>query len=206
MTRVALASGNAGKLRELAALLAPLDLELVPQGELGVLTVQETGTTFLANALLKARHAAATTLLPALADDSGLEVDALGGRPGVWSARFAGADASDQDNLEHLLRELKDVPEERRRARYQCVIVLVRSAEDPAPLVAHGTWEGRIAAAPRGSGGFGYDPLFVPAGSAGDSRSAAQLTPAEKNAVSHRAQALRALLAGLQGAGVYFRP
>jgi len=203
VTRVVLASGNAGKLRELAALLAPLDLTLVPQGELGVRAVEETGATFLANALLKARHAAAATLLPALADDSGLEVDALNGRPGVWSARFAGVAASDQENLEYLLRELKDVPQEQRRARYQCVIVLVRSGEDPAPLVAHGSWEGRIAAAARGSGGFGYDPVFVPTG---DARSAAQLSPAEKNAVSHRGQALRALLAGLRAAGVYFRP
>jgi XTP/dITP diphosphohydrolase len=203
VTRVVLASGNAGKLRELAALLAPLDLTLVPQGELGVRAVEETGATFLANALLKARHAAAATLLPALADDSGLEVDALNGRPGVWSARFAGVAASDQENLEYLLRELKDVPQAQRRARYQCVIVLVRSGEDPAPLVAHGSWEGRIAAAARGSGGFGYDPVFVPTG---DARSAAQLSPAEKNAVSHRGQALRALLAGLRAAGVYFRP
>lgn len=206
MTRLVLASGNAGKLRELGALLAPLDFALVPQCELGVRAVEETGGTFLANALLKARHAAATTRLPALADDSGLEVDALSGRPGVSSARFAGVDASDQDNLDQLLRELKDVPQGRRRARYQCVIVLVRNGADPAPLVAHGTWEGRIAAAARGSGGFGYDPVFVPAGVAGDSRTAAQLTPAEKNALSHRGQALRALLAGLQAAGVYFHP
>lgn len=206
MTRVVLASGNAGKLRELAALLAPLDLALVPQGELGVSAVAETGTTFLANALLKARHAAAATHLPALADDSGLEVDALNGRPGVWSARFAGEGASDAENLEHLLSELKGVPEGGRGARYQCVIVLVRSASDPQPLVAHGTWEGHIASAPSGSGGFGYDPVFVPAGNAGDARTAAQLPPAEKNAVSHRGQALRALLAGLAAAGVYFRP
>jgi XTP/dITP diphosphohydrolase len=206
VTRVVLASGNAGKLRELAALLAPLDLALVPQGELGVSAVAETGTTFLANALLKARHAAAATGLPALADDSGLEVDALSGRPGVWSARFAGADASDEENLEYLLSELKGVPEGRRGARYQCVIVLVRSESDPQPLVAQGTWEGHIAAARSGRGGFGYDPVFVPAGNAGEARTAAQLTPAEKNAVSHRGQALRALLAGLAAAGVYFRP
>jgi len=206
VTRVVLASGNAGKLRELAALLAPLDLALVPQGELGVSAVAETGTTFLANALLKARHAAAATGLPALADDSGLEVDALSGRPGVWSARFAGADASDEENLEYLLSELKGVPEGRRGARYQCVIVLVRSESDPQPLLAQGTWEGHIASAPSGRGGFGYDPVFVPAGNAGEARTAAQLTPAEKNAVSHRGQALRALLAGLAAAGVYFRP
>jgi len=205
VTRVVLASGNAGKLREFAALLAPLDVTLVPQGELGVPTAEETGTTFLANALLKARHAAAATRLAALADDSGLEVDALGGRPGVWSARFAGAAASDQDNLEQLLRELKQVPEGQRGARYRCVIVLVRSGEDPQPLVAHGTWEGRITTSARGSGGFGYDPVFVPAGVAGNARTAAQLSAAEKNAVSHRGQALRALLAALTPAGVYFR-
>jgi XTP/dITP diphosphohydrolase len=204
VTRVVLASGNAGKLRELAALLAPLDLTLVPQGELGVAAVAETGSSFLANALMKARHACAATALPALADDSGLEVDALGGRPGVWSARFAGAAASDADNLRLLLSELERVPEGQRRARYQCVIVLVRSAEDAAPLVARGTSEGRIAVSARGSGGFGYDPLFVPAGVAGESRTAAQLTAAEKNAVSHRGQALRALLAGLAPAKLYF--
>jgi XTP/dITP diphosphohydrolase len=204
VTRVVLASGNAGKLRELAALLAPLDVTLVPQGELGVPTVEETGTTFLANALLKARHASAASQLPTLADDSGLEVDALGGRPGVWSARFAGAAASELDNLKQLLSELEHVPERQRGARYQCVIVLVRSGEDPQPLVARGTWEGRIAALARGSGGFGYDPVFVPASVAGEARTAAQLTAAEKNAVSHRGQALRALLAGLAPAGVYF--
>jgi XTP/dITP diphosphohydrolase len=197
VTRVVLASGNAGKLRELAALLAPLDLELVPQGELGVCAVEETGTTFLANALLKARHAAATTQLPALADDSGLEVDALGGRPGVRSARFARADASDEENLEHLLRELARVPDGKRGARYQCVIVLVRSGEDPTPLVARGTWEGHIARFAQGSGGFGYDPVFVPAAVVGEPRTAAQLSPAEKNAMSHRGQALRTLLAAL---------
>jgi XTP/dITP diphosphohydrolase len=204
VTRVVLASGNAGKLRELAALLAPLDLTLVPQAKLGVPTVAETGTTFLANALIKARHAATVTRLPALADDSGLEVDALGGRPGVRSARFAGAAASDQDNLEQLLRELKGVRDEQRAAHYQCVIVLVRSGADPEPLVAHGTWEGRIATSARGSGGFGYDPVFVPTTASQDGRSAAQLSPAEKNTVSHRGQALRALLAALAPPGVYF--
>jgi XTP/dITP diphosphohydrolase len=206
VTRVVLASGNAGKLRELAAILAHLDLALVPQGELGVRAVPETGTTFLANALIKARHAAAVTGLPALADDSGLEVDALDGRPGVWSARFAGVDASDQDNLRQLLQELTGVPNALRTARYQCVIVLVRNDGDPDPLVAQGTWEGRIAAAPHGSGGFGYDPVFVPHGVAGEQRTAAQLTPAEKNAVSHRGQALRALVAALASLSVYFRP
>ena len=194
MKRIVLASANAGKLRELAALLAPLDLTLVPQGELGVRPAPETGTTFLANALLKARHAAALARLPALADDSGIEVDALGGRPGVWSARFAGEHAGDAENTAQLLAELAQVPEGSRTARYQCLIVLVASASDPAPLVAQGTWEGRIGHRPRGSGGFGYDPVFIPQGA---TRTAAELTAAQKNAVSHRGLALRELLASL---------
>lgn len=203
MSRVVLASGNAGKLRELSALLAPLDLELTPQGSLGLAPAEETGTTFLENALLKARHAARGARLPALADDSGIEVDALGGRPGVWSARYAGAGASDADNLRLLLRELEEVPEPRRGARYRCVIVLVRSPDDALPLVAHGRWEGRIARAPHGQGGFGYDPVFVPAGG---QRTAAELSETEKNAVSHRGQALRALVAVLEQAGYIRRP
>lgn len=202
MTRIVLASGNAGKLRELAALLAPLEVELVSQDSLGIRSPEETGTSFLANALLKARHAAALAHLPALADDSGLEVDALGGRPGVRSARFAGEHASDAQNLRHLLAELEDVPESWRQARYQCVIACVRSAADPAPLIASGTWEGHIAREPRGAGGFGYDPVFVPSG---DSRTAAQLPAQEKNALSHRALALRALVASLAGEG-YIAP
>jgi guanylate kinase/non-canonical purine NTP pyrophosphatase (RdgB/HAM1 family) len=197
--RVVLASANAGKLRELGTLLAPLDLEIVPQGALGIGSPAETGATFLANALLKARHASAHAGLPALADDSGLEVDALGGRPGVRSARYAYEGASDTENLEHLLAELRQVPDDHRNARYQCVIVLTRSAQDDAPLIARGTWEGRIAGAPRGQGGFGYDPVFVPTGA---SRTAAELTAAEKNAVSHRGRALAALVARLE-AGSY---
>jgi XTP/dITP diphosphohydrolase len=199
VTRVVLASGNTGKLRELEALLAPLAIELIAQGALGIGAPPETGATFLENALLKARHAARHARLPALADDSGLEVDALGGRPGVWSARFAHPGASDAENIRRLLAELEGVPLERRQARYQCVIVFLRSAQDEAPLIARGTWEGHIACAPRGSGGFGYDPVFVPAG---ERRSAAELSAAEKNAVSHRAQALAALVAML-GAGGY---
>ena len=197
MTRVVLASSNPGKLRELAALLAPLSRTLIPQAALGIAAVPESGATFLANALLKARHAAQCAQLPALADDSGLEVDALGGRPGVRSARFAGEGASDGDNLQHLLAELRDVPQPRRQGRYQCVIVLVRSAEDAQPLIARGSWEGHIATAPRGGGGFGYDPVFVPLG---ERRSTAELEPREKNALSHRAQALRALVAMLGSA------
>jgi len=203
VTRAVLASANPGKLREFAALLAPLAVALVPQAELGVRPAAETGTTFLENALIKAHHAARHARLPALADDSGLEVDALGGRPGVWSARFAGEAASEEANLRHLLAELHDVPQEFRQARYQCVIVWVRSVGDQSPLIAHGTWEGSIARAPRGQGGFGYDPVFVPAG---EHRSAAQLASAEKNAVSHRGQALRALVAMLESGGYIRTP
>jgi XTP/dITP diphosphohydrolase len=203
VTRVVLASSNPGKLRELTALLAPLSLTLVPQGALGIAAVPETGATFLANALLKARHAAHCAQLPALADDSGLEVDALGGRPGVRSARFAGEGASDDDNLQCLLAELRDVPPARRQARYQCVIVLVRSAADAQPLIARGSWEGHIATAPRGAGGFGYDPVFVPLG---ERRNAAELAPPEKNALSHRARALRALVAMLESASYISAP
>jgi XTP/dITP diphosphohydrolase len=148
------------------------------------------------NALLKARHAARVGALPALADDSGIEVDALGGRPGVRSARYAGEQASDRENLEKMLEELRGVPPERRTARYRCVIAYARSAADPSPVIAEGSWEGAIAGAPRGCGGFGYDPIFVPRG---DERTAAQLEPAEKDAVSHRARALTSFIAQLHG-------
>jgi XTP/dITP diphosphohydrolase len=201
--RVVLASGNAGKLRELAALLAPLGLELLTQGSLGIPSPEETGTSFRDNALLKARHAARASGLPALADDSGLEVDALGGAPGVWSARYAGAGATDGENLALLVRELAARPGAVRSARYQCVIVFVRSADDPAPLIAHGTWEGSIAAHARGSGGFGYDPVFVPAGAR---FTAAEMAAADKNRVSHRGQALAALVAMLCAPGYIAAP
>jgi XTP/dITP diphosphohydrolase len=192
--KAVLASGNAGKLREFAALLAARAIELLPQTAFGIAPIEETGTTFLENALLKARHAAAIAGLPALADDSGLEVDALGGRPGVWSARYAGANASDADNVALLLRELRDVPPERRTARYRCVLAWVRHADDPQPLIGTGSWEGRILGAARGTGGFGYDPVFQPEG---DALAVAELPAAQKNSFSHRAQALRALLAAL---------
>jgi XTP/dITP diphosphohydrolase len=203
VSRAVLASANPGKLRELAALLAPLSLQLTAQGDFGIRPAAETGTTFTENALLKARHAARHARLPALADDSGLEVEALGGRPGVRSARFAGEGASDAQNLARLLEELEGVPEGFRQARYQCVIVWVRSVGDQAPLVAHGTWEGRIGHAPRGAGGFGYDPVFIPAG---ERRTAAELSAAQKNTVSHRAQALQALVAMLRAAGYIAAP
>jgi XTP/dITP diphosphohydrolase len=193
--RVVLASSNSGKLRELTTLLAPLGFELVAQSTLGIHSPPETGTTFMENALIKARHAARSAKLPALADDSGIEVDALGGRPGVYSARFAGETASDHDNLRKMLAELHDVPVEFRQARYHCVIVFVRGPEDPEPVFAHGTWEGQIALEPRGSGGFGYDPIFVPANL---HRTAAQMPAEEKNAVSHRAHALSALVCELK--------
>jgi guanylate kinase/non-canonical purine NTP pyrophosphatase (RdgB/HAM1 family) len=187
-----LASGNAGKLKEMRAILAPLGFELLAQSSLGIDSPPETGSTFLENALIKARHAAREAGLPALADDSGIEVDALDGRPGVRSARFAGEGASDAANLHKLLAELHDVPLEFRQARYHCVIAFVRRHDDPQPIVAHGTWEGRIALEPRGSGGFGYDPIFLPA----DTQcTAAELDPSAKNEVSHRAQALRAWVA-----------
>jgi XTP/dITP diphosphohydrolase len=190
--KLVLASGNRGKAAELGALLAPLGWELVSQAELGVVEVEETGPTFEDNALLKARHAATATGLPALADDSGLEVDALGGAPGVRSARYAGG-GGDAANVAKLLRELDAVPDAARGARFRCVLVLLRSAADPAPLVARGAWEGRIARAPRGTNGFGYDPVFLPADDAAG-RSAAELAAADKNARSHRGQALAALL------------
>jgi XTP/dITP diphosphohydrolase len=192
--RVVLASSNGGKLRELASLLAPLGFDLIAQNTLGVETPPETGETFADNALLKARYAAAATQLPALADDSGIEVDALGGRPGIYSARYAGEGASDQDNLRKMLGELRDIPAERRTARYQCVIAFVSSEADPNPLLASGTWEGSLINEPRGLGGFGYDPIFIPSGF---DRSAAELDPTEKNSLSHRGQALRALVAQL---------
>lgn len=197
MSKTVLASGNPGKLRELQAILGALGLELLGQGSLGIDSPPETGSTFLENALIKARHAARRSGLPALADDSGIEVDALDGRPGVRSARFAGEGASDAANLNRLLAELHDVPMEFRQARYHCVIAFVRRHDDPQPIVAHGTWEGRIAFQPRGSGGFGYDPIFLPANAHG---TAAELDPAVKNEVSHRAQALRTWIAAAREA------
>jgi XTP/dITP diphosphohydrolase len=193
--RVVLASGNAGKVRELGTLLGPLGWQLVPQRELGIEPVPETGTTFVDNALIKARHAALAAQLPALADDSGIEVDALGGRPGVWSARYAGEGATDTENLEKMLRELQGVPPERRTARYRCVIAYVGSAADPHPILGQGCWEGSIATAQRGSGGFGYDPIFLPRHG---EHTAAELEPARKGAVSHRALALSSLLSQLR--------
>ena len=191
MSKVVLASANAGKLRELQALLADCGLEVLPQSSLGIVAPEEDGATFVENALLKARHAARESGLPAIADDSGLEVDALDGRPGIHSARYAGDNRSDDDNKAKLLGELAAVPAEARTARFRCAMVFVRDAGDPQPLVSEAAWEGSIGFEPRGAGGFGYDPLFVVAG---DTRSAAEMPADEKNQVSHRAQALRALV------------
>lgn len=192
--RVVLASGNAGKLREFSELLDTSGFTLLRQSDFGIVPPPETGTTFLENALIKARNAARLAGLPAIADDSGIEVDALGGAPGVHSARYAGENASDEDNLAKLLGALHGLPPERRGARYRCVIVFVEHAEDARPLVGEGTWEGTIIDARRGDGGFGYDPSFVPVG---ESRTVAQMPAAEKHLHSHRGQALRAFLARL---------
>ncbi|MFA7096952.1 MAG: XTP/dITP diphosphatase [Gammaproteobacteria bacterium] len=198
MKRIVLASGNRGKVREFNELLAGLDLEVVPQSEFGVPDAAETGLSFVENAIIKARNAAQHTGLPALADDSGLEVDALHGAPGIHSARYAGPGASDRENLDKLLAELKDIPDTQRSARFQCVIVLLRHAADPTPIICQGTWEGRILHAPRGANGFGYDPVFyVPTHDC----SAAELPSEVKNRLSHRGQALAKLLGILRGGG-----
>lgn len=193
--RVVLASGNAGKLAELRPLLAGFDLQLETQDAFGLTSAAETATTFVGNALLKAQHAADATGLAALADDSGLIVDALDGAPGVRSARFAGDDADDARNNRLLLERLAGVSD--RSARFCCVLVLLRGPDDPLPLIATGTWEGRIAEAPRGVAGFGYDPLFVDPASG---RAAAELSREDKAARSHRGVAVRALLAALEQA------
>jgi XTP/dITP diphosphohydrolase len=189
--QLVLATANPGKLRELQTLLADAGIDVLSQAHLGIAPVAETGRTFVENALIKARHAAAHSALPAIADDSGLEVDALGGRPGVLSARYAGEQADDAANNAKLLAELRDVPEAERTARYRCVLACVRDADDAAPLICEGVWEGRIAQLPAGEHGFGYDPLFLVGELA---ITAAQLSPELKNSLSHRGQALRQLL------------
>lgn len=195
MQKVVLATGNAGKVRELASLLSDFGLDVVAQTELGVESAEETGLTFIENAILKARHAAQITGLPAIADDSGLAVDALGGAPGIYSARYSGIDASDRQNLEKLLDALKEVPDAERKAQFHCVLVYMRHADDPTPLVCHGSWPGVITRQAMGDGGFGYDPIFfVPA----EGKTAAELTRDEKSAISHRGQALKQLLEALR--------
>ncbi|UPG89641.1 RdgB/HAM1 family non-canonical purine NTP pyrophosphatase [Luteibacter aegosomaticola] len=190
--RIVLASGNAGKVVELEQLLAGTGVELVPQTALGVSDADETGLTFVENALIKARHAARATGLPALADDSGICVDALDGAPGLYAARYSGVHGDSAANNAKLLRELAGVPMDKRGAYFIAVLVLLRHAEDPAPLIAEARWHGTILEAPRGEGGFGYDPLFLPHGS---DLGAAEIEPALKNRLSHRGQALEILKA-----------
>jgi XTP/dITP diphosphohydrolase len=190
MKRLVLASGNRGKLAELRELLAPIGIECIAQGDLGIADIEETGATFVENALLKARHAAHESRLPALADDSGLCVDALGGAPGLHSARYAGAHGDSSANIAKLLDALREVATPGRTAHFHCSIVLLAHADDPAPLIAEGRWHGRILEAPRGAQGFGYDPVFLPDSHA---RSAAELDAATKNRISHRGQALAML-------------
>ncbi|MFS8469725.1 RdgB/HAM1 family non-canonical purine NTP pyrophosphatase [Xanthomonas campestris pv. campestris] len=190
MKHLVLASGNAGKLEELRAMLADLPLQIVAQGELGVDDVPETGLTFVENALIKARHASAVTGLPALADDSGLIVDALGGAPGLYSARYAGSPTDANANNAKLLEAMREIPAERRSARFYTVIVLLRHPEDPQPLIAEGSWEGVITTAPRGTGGFGYNPVFL---DPVHGLTAAEMDTALKNRLSHRAVALATL-------------
>ncbi|MFO7640326.1 MAG: RdgB/HAM1 family non-canonical purine NTP pyrophosphatase [Candidatus Competibacteraceae bacterium] len=194
MRKIVLATGNPGKVREFSAVLADFHLDIVPQSALGVPEVEETGLTFVENAILKARNAAMHTSLSALADDSGLAVDALDGAPGIYSARYAGPGASDRANLDRLLAELRDVPEARRTARFQCVLALLHHPADPTPLICQGIWEGVITFAPRGANGFGYDPVFwvVDQG-----KTSAELEPAIKNRLSHRGQALAQLVRAL---------
>ena len=191
-----LATGNPGKVKELANMLSSLNINVVPQSDFNVGEVAETGTTFVENAIIKARHAAKITGMPAIADDSGLEVDGLNGAPGVYSARFAGPGASVQDNIDKLLVDLGDNPI--RSARFWCVLVLMRHADDPTPLICSASWEGEITLTQNGNGGFGYDPVFFVAEK---NCTSAELTKEQKNAVSHRGQALQKLLLELQQKG-----
>ena len=194
MTQLVLASGNRGKLQEIRQLIAPLSLNVIAQSELGIDAADETGLTFVENAILKARHASAHSQSPALADDSGIEVDCLQGAPGIYSARYAGPNASDQDNRQQLLEALANYPDASCRARYQCVIAVLRHSHDPTPLICQASWEGMITLNPRGEQGFGYDPLFyLPE----LDKTAAQLDPQSKNRLSHRGQALQQLLTQL---------
>ena len=195
--KVVLASGNAGKLAEFGQTLAPLGIELIAQSQFVSEEVEETGLSFVENAILKARHACAASGLPALADDSGLEVDALQGQPGIYSSRYAGVNCTDKDaaNNPKLLADMLTVPEPQRSARFQCVLVYMRHAQDPVPLICQAAWQGSIVEQARGLHGFGYDPLFAVAGT---DLCAAQLSKTEKMAVSHRGQALQQLILALR--------
>lgn len=186
---IILASGNKKKLKELSEILNQFDKELTPQSHFQVVDAIEDGLTFVENAIIKARHACKITGLPAIADDSGIEVDYLLGKPGIYSARFAGENTTDQQNLEKLLTELKDVAPKHRTARYHCIIVFMKHAEDPTPIICQASWEGIILDAPLGEQGFGYDPIFYCPES---KKTAAQMTGDEKSAISHRGKALKA--------------
>ena len=192
--KIVLASSNAGKIKELNDMLAELDMQIIPQQELGIEDVEETGLCFVENAILKARNAALMSGMPAIADDSGLEVDFLNGAPGIYSARFAGPDANTASNNKKLLDALGDAPLEQRSARYQCVIVYMRHATDPTPIICQGSWEGHIALEAKGDGGFGYDPLFYVQAL---NCHAAEIDKQEKNRISHRGKAIQELLAKL---------
>lgn len=195
MQKIVLASSNKGKSAEIKSLLRNLPIELIPQTALNIPDIEETGLTFVENAILKARNATRLSGLPALADDSGLAVDCLNGAPGVFSARYAGAGATDADLIAKLLKEMSKVDASNRSARYHCVMVLLTYPADPAPLICHGVWDGEILHSGRGRQGFGYDPVFyVPTRDC----SAAELDPQEKNQISHRAQAMRQLIQILQ--------
>ena len=201
--KLVLASGNAGKLAELRDLLVGSGVELIAQSELGIGDAEETGSTFVENAILKARHAARASGMAALADDSGLCVDALGGAPGLYSARYAGVHGDNAANNVKLLRELDGVPDAQRAAHFTCVLALLRRADDPDPIIATGRWPGRVLHAPRGEHGFGYDPVFLP--DDGGGLGSAELEPALKNRISHRGQALAMLKTALAN-GSEFRP
>ncbi|SDB15244.1 XTP/dITP diphosphohydrolase [Pseudidiomarina indica] len=195
MEKIVLASGNRGKVQEIQQLLKPLGWDVVPQTDWGFVEAEETGLTFIENAIIKARHAAHHTGLPALADDSGLAVAALNGAPGIYSARYAGSPCTDQENIDKLLFQLRDVPTHERRASFHCVLALLRHSDDPTPIICHGRWDGYITTSPQGDQGFGYDPVFwIPELEC----TAAQLTLAQKHQYSHRGEALRSLLNQLQ--------
>lgn len=191
MKRIVLASSNKGKLREFQQILSVNDVELLPQSQFDIVDADETGLSFVENAIIKARHASDHTGLPSLADDSGIEVDALQGRPGIYSAHYAGVHGADEENNRKLLAEMADIPEAQRTARFQCVIVFMRHAQDPTPLICQGSWEGRILSQECGVNGFGYDPLFfVPSHNC----TSAELNKQTKNTLSHRGKALRELM------------
>ncbi len=195
MSKIVLATGNQGKVREMADILADFGFDVVAQSEYNVSDVAETGTTFIENAIIKARHAAKETGLPAIADDSGLEVDALNGAPGVYSARYSGEGATDQKNIDKMLTAMEGIPAEKRTAHFHCVLVLMKHENDPTPLICHGTWEGHITTEQKGENGFGYDPIFWVSE---DNCSSAELEPARKKQLSHRGQALKKLFAALK--------